>query len=204
MTTIKNIIFDLGGVLININYEKTKEAFIKLGFNNFEEMYSQYSADELFANLETGKVSANVFIQKLQIAHPQNVSSDAIINAWNAMILDFRIPSLEYLNVLAKSYNIYLFSNTNIIHMEEVHKKLLESTGNSNLDAYFKKAYYSYKMGYRKPNKDSFEFLLRDANIAKEETIFIDDSYNNIETAHKMGLQTHLLMSNERIENLIF
>lgn len=204
MATIKNIIFDLGGVLININYEKTKDAFIELGFNNFDEMYSQYNADELFSNLEMGKVSEEDFIQKLQNAHPENPTKEQITKAWNAMVLDFRIPSLNQLPQLAEQYNIYLFSNTNSIHMAEVDKKLEEATGRKSLDPYFKKAYYSYKMGYRKPNKDSFEFLLQDAQINKEQTIFIDDSYNNIETAHKIGMQTHLLMPDERIENLKF
>lgn len=202
MAALKNIIFDLGGVLLNIDYYKTKNAFLELGFGNFDEMYTQYSADTLFSGLETGKISNDDFLERLVKAAEGKINSDQIRKAWNAMLLDFRVPSLDFLEELSKKYRLYLLSNTNAIHLEAFKEIFTSETGKPSLDAYFTKAYYSNLVGLRKPNEDIFEFILKDAGINATETLFIDDSYNNIETAKRLGFQTHLLLAEEKIEKL--
>lgn len=202
MAVLKNIIFDLGGVLLNIDYEKTKISFKELGFVNFDEMYTQYSADMLFSNLETGKISNDHFFDYLVKAAGGQITKEQIAIAWNAMLLDFRVPSLDFLEGLAKKYRLYLLSNTNAIHLEAFKQIFTKETGRPSLDAYFTKAYYSNNIGFRKPNEDVFEFILKDAGIKAEESLFIDDSYNNIEAAKKLGFQTHLLTPGEKIEEL--
>lgn len=202
MPALKNIIFDLGGVLLNIDYQKTKLSFEELGFNNFNEMYSQYSADMLFSDLETGKITNEHFLEYLVKAAEGKITGEQITTAWNAMLLDFRIPSLYFLKELSKKYKLYLLSNTNAIHLAAFNQIFTKATRKTSLDAYFTKAYYSNKVGLRKPNEDIFEFVLKDAGITAAETLFIDDSYNNIETAKKIGFQTHLLKPGEKIENL--
>lgn len=202
MAKLKNIIFDLGGVLLNIDYQKTKTSFEELGFTEFDKMYSQYSADMLFSNLETGKVSNDIFYDKLVQAGNGIVSKEQITKAWNAMLLDFRTGSLAFLEELSKKYQLYLLSNTNAIHLAAFNEIFTRETGKPSLDAYFTKAYYSQLVGLRKPNKDIFEFVLSDAGIEAEETLFIDDSYNNIETANEMGFKTHLLLAGEKVEEL--
>ena len=204
MSELKNIIFDLGGVLLNIDYQKTKISFEELGFNHFDQMYSQYSADMLFSDLETGKVTNDHFLAYLVKAADGKINGEQIAAAWNAMLLDFRIPSLHFLEELAKKYKLYLLSNTNAIHLAAFNETFKRETGKPSLDAYFTKAYYSNNVGLRKPNEDIFEFVLKDEGIKADETLFIDDSYNNIETAKKMGFQTHLLQPEEKIENLVY
>jgi glucose-1-phosphatase len=202
MAILKNIIFDLGVVLINIDYKKTEKAFINLGFQNFSEMYNQFSANEIFEKLETGNISNADFYAIIMKLSKQPITETQIEDAWNEILLDWRIESVAYLKKLSESYNLYLLSNTNAIHQAAFFKSLKNQTGITDLNSFFTKAYYSHEVHLRKPNTDIFEFVLKDASILAKETLFIDDSYNNIDTAKAMGFKTHLLLPNERIEHL--
>ena len=204
MAELKNIIFDLGAVLIDIDYKKTERAFIKLGFENFEAMYSQYTADAIFEKLETGKISNEDFYDKLISLSNNNITSEQIKNAWNEIILYWRIGSLNFLGTLSPKYKLFLLSNTNAIHHEYFHNSLKEETNRTEIDSLFTKAYYSHEIHLRKPNANIFEFVAKDANINIEETLFIDDSSNNIDTARSLGFKTHLLLAEERIEHLLY
>ncbi len=202
MAAIKNIIFDLGGVLLNIGYNNTSIAFKNLGIENFDEMFSQFKSNDLFEKLETGNISEDDFYKEIKKASPVALTDREINTAWDAMLLDFRIDSLNFLETLKDKYNIYLLSNTNAIHHRAFAITYQLETGKVSLDDYFIKAYYSHIVGLRKPNADIYEFVLADGNMKREETLFIDDSINNIETAIKLGLKTHHLLAEERIENL--
>ena len=199
---LKNILFDMGNVLFSIDYKKTEEAFNALGYDNFSEMYSQFTADDLFEKLETGKISTEEFYNKLISSHPIVVNEDQITEAWNSMLLHWRMDSLAFLKTLAKKYNLYLLSNTNDIHLTAVNNLLQQQTGKENIDDLFTKAYYSHKINLRKPNADIFEFIAKDAGIDPQETLFIDDLENNIDAAASLGFKTHLLLNNETIEGL--
>lgn len=202
MQQIKNIIFDLGGVLLNIDYHKTSRAFQQLGFENFDELYSQFKVNELFENLETGKVSDAFFYNEVQKYATQEVAQKDIYMAWNAMLLDFRISSLDFLVSIKDKYRLFLLSNTNIIHLTAFKEILKKETGKTSLDEYFIKSYYSHEIKLRKPYKDIYDFVLQDGNMIAAETLFIDDTSSNIEAAKELGIQTHLLLSGERIENI--
>ena len=197
-----NIIFDLGGVLINLDFDKTTNAFRELGFPNFENMFSQFKADQLFEKLEKGQINREDFFTVLQKVGIKGISTGQIEFAWNSMLLDFREESLAFLNELGKSSNLFLLSNTNAIHFDAFNQILKEQTGKDSLEHFFTKTYYSHHLGLRKPNNDIFDFVLKDAGITAAETLFIDDTSSNIETAQKMGFQTHLLLPGERIEKL--
>ena len=201
MATLKNIIFDLGGVLLSIDYKKTANAFVNLGVEDFEKMYDQFSADDLFIKLETGHISQEYFFKQMQ-ARIHSLTPESITAAWNAMVLNFRLESLQFLEVLSKKYNLYLLSNTNVIHKENFDRLFTQETGRRSLDDYFIKAYYSHLIGFRKPNADIFTFVLKDADLNAGETLFIDDSSNNTEAAQELGIKTHLLLPDEKIENL--
>ena len=140
MTDTKNIIFDLGGVLLDIDFQKTIDAFKKLGIENFEEMFSQINADELFEKLETGNITEADFYSAIKSRTKTNISNAEIDGAWNALILKFRTESLQYLETLSKSYKLFLLSNTNIIHLQYFKQLFTEQTGKPMLDAYFNKA----------------------------------------------------------------
>ena len=204
MTATKNIIFDLGGVLLDIDYQKTIDAFKNLGIENFEAMFSQFKADELFEKLETGHVSETDFYSAIIKRTENPITNEEIDHAWNALILNFRAKSLDLLEQLSAHYKLYLLSNTNSIHLKYFKKLFTKETGKPLLDAYFVKAWYSNEVGLRKPNQDIFEFVLQDENLKAEETLFIDDTFINIETAQRLGFKTHLLKPTERIEGIEF
>lgn len=199
---IKNIIFDFGGVLYNISFKNTFDAFEKLGFDNFEEMFSQHKANLLFQNLETGKITPEAFYNKIKEIAPQPVTNEQIKDAWNAMLINFRMPSLDFLVSLKKEYNLLLLSNTNQIHYDHFSAQLQRQTPYHSLNDFFTKAYYSHVIGLRKPDTEVFEFILNDAVIKAEETLFVDDSFSNFPNAEILGMKTHLLNPGGQIEDI--
>ena len=202
MSTIKNIIFDLGGVLMNIDYTKTTNAFKELGYADFDNMYTMLKANNVFDGLETGHITETDFYGYMLTAADGRITKDQVTEAWNAMILDFRTESLGFLKQLGKTHKLFLLSNTNIIHKKAFDRIFTEQTGFPSLDDFFTKAYYSHHVNRRKPNADIFEFVLKDAAITATETLYIDDLDPNIKTAGSLGFKTHLLLSGERIEEL--
>lgn len=202
MAEIKNIILDLGGVLIDLDFEKSTQNFRELGFPHFEKMYSQFKVDQLFEKLEVGSISEEDFYTVLLKVGNEGSRADDIKFSWNSLLLDFRLSSLEFLASLKKNYRLFLLSNTNSIHFTAFNEILSRQTGFANLEPYFEKTYYSHLLGLRKPNRDIFDFVLKDAGLHAPETLFVDDTRNNIETAGLMGFQTHLLLPGERIEDL--
>lgn len=202
MAVIKNIIFDLGGVLINIDYNKTANAFKKLGVKNFDSLYSQANADELFEALETGKISEKKFYEKMQQYCSPGTTKLQVQQAWNEILLDFREPSLDFLTLIKNKYQLFLLSNTNSIHQAEFDKILTEEMGRPHLDSYFLDSYYSHVIHMRKPYSTTYNFVLNDSKINAAETLFIDDSVVNIEGAKKLGIHTHLLLPGEKVEFL--
>lgn len=204
MAQTKNIIFDLGGVLLNLDFQKTIDAFERLGLIDFENMFSQFKADELFEKLETGRLTEADFYAAVKSRTEKTITEAEIDHAWNALILDFRIESLALLEQLAAGYKLFLLSNTNSIHLKYFKNLFTNQTGKPLLDGYFSKAWYSNEVGLRKPGAEIFEFALKDAGLRADESLFIDDTLINIETARKLGFKTHHLLPTERIELLDF
>jgi len=194
MQNISNIIFDLGGIFISIDYAKTEQAFIDLGVTNFNALYNQHHASNLFELLETGKITPPQFYDGFREISQLPLTNDEIKNAWNAMLGDFHLQSLEGLLKLKPRYKIFLYSNTNIIHWDAFNKIFHEQTGLNNFDDYFIKAYYSHDLGFRKPYPEGFLSILTEQKLLAHETLFIDDTIKNVEGAAKAGLQTiHLV-----------
>lgn len=202
MKNLQNIIFDFGGVILDIDHNLTRKAFQDLGVKNFDEMYSQANADQLFQNLETGVISNENFFIEFNNRTGLSLSPGQISEAWNAILLDYREESLQFLDKVKSKYNIYLLCNTNFIHKETFDKGYYKKQRKHPFNEYFKKAFYSCEIGLRKPDADSFQWILDQENIKAEETLFIDDSIQNIEKAQKMGFQTILFTDGMKIENL--
>jgi putative hydrolase of the HAD superfamily len=190
MEGIKNIIFDLGGVFLNIDFSKTEKAFIELGVDQFSEMFTQHHSNDLFVLLETGTISPEAFYEAFRKGTGTDLSDEIIKTAWNALLLDFRTPSLEWLKQIKNKYRIFLFSNTNKIHHDAFIESYRQQTGHADFDAFFEKAYYSQNMGMRKPNPEPFLHILKEQNLVAVETLFIDDTIKNIEAAKALGMQT--------------
>jgi len=201
MAAIKNIIFDLGGVLLNIDFNRTAEAFRQLGVKNFDAFYSKEAADHLFESLETGHISNEDFFAAMQLHCAPGTSFSQVQAAWNAILLDFRKESVAFLASLKERYNIYLLSNTNAIHHAEFSAVFLKENGIA-FDSNFIKPYYSHQMQKRKPYPETYLYVLEDAGLSAAETLFIDDAASNIEGAKQAGIQTHWLQPEERIERL--
>jgi putative hydrolase of the HAD superfamily len=194
MQKIKNILFDLGGIFIDIDFTATEKAFVDLGVHNFNDFYTQHTASTLFEDLETGKISPQQFYERFRQETHTSLTDHQIRDAWNAMLGRFPVERLNWLEEIGFRYNIYLYSNTNLIHYEAFQKIYRDCTGKDNFDNYFIKAYYSHDLGLRKPYPQSFLRLLELENLVAAETLFIDDSYKNIEGAKEAGLQTILLV----------
>ncbi|HEY9363635.1 MAG TPA: HAD family phosphatase [Chitinophagaceae bacterium] len=191
---IKNIIFDLGGVLLNIDFNKTQKAFADLGVTNFIDLYTQFHSTPLFVDYETGKISDEKFIEGIRSSAGIPLSDENVISAWNALLLDFPIERLKLLEKLKTKYRLFLLSNTNALHHAVFQKTVLDLSGKA-FDDYFEKAYYSHSMGMRKPGVEIYEWVLKQNNLSAQETLFIDDTLINIEGAKKAGLQAIHLQS---------
>ena len=203
MQKIKNIIFDLGGIFIDIDFSKTEKAFADLGLANFHQFFSQHTASPLFEDLETGKIIPSVFYQLFRLQTQTNLSDIQIKNAWNALLGTFPQERLQWLDAIKMRYNIYLFSNTNLIHYNAFQRIYQQCTGLNSFDDIFIKAYYSHELGLRKPYPQSFTALLNMENLVAEETLFIDDTIGNIEGAKQAGLHTKLLLPPYTVLDLV-
>lgn len=190
-TSFKNIIFDLGGVILDISYDKTIQAFKNLGIQDFEQLYTQAAQTGFFDDFETGKMSSSEFIAALQHKIGNDITSNDIIHAWNAMLLNWDIHRLNLLVELRKQHRVFLLSNTNSIHQSAFMLSLKQQTGLATLMNHFDKIYMSHEIGLRKPNVDVFEFVLNDQLLDAKETLFLDDSIQHIEGAKKAGITAY-------------
>lgn len=193
MSTIKNIIFDLGGVLLQIDYSKTRNAFIDLGITNFDDFYKQDFVSKLFEDFEIGAISPIEFYDEFRKVTNSKLINNEIEIAWNAMLGSFWEDRLDWLTQLNKQYKIFLFSNTNEVHYNAFMDNYNKIYINKPFTNYFIKDYYSHILGERKPEKSSYIKLLKDQNLIASETLFIDDTLKNIEGAVAAGLHTLFL-----------
>ena len=203
MNKIKNIIFDLGGVILNLDYTKTVDEFKKIGLLNFQDLYSQKMQNILFDDFEKGEVSSAEFISSLIDSENLKIKEIDFINAWNAMLLEIPIKKLEFINSLKKDYKVFLLSNTNEIHIYKFEDDLKK---NNMLNQFYKcydKVYYSSRMGKRKPDENCFKQVLEENQLVPQQTLFIDDSIQHIKGAKRVGIETFHLEKNKSIIDLV-
>jgi HAD superfamily hydrolase (TIGR01509 family) len=200
---IRHIIFDLGGVLLNIDYRLTEQAFTELGIQNFGELYSQARQTDLFDRFETGHIPEEEFIEGLQKMANMELGRESVVHAWNAMLLDFPVRRMELLQQLRLHYDLILLSNTNSIHEIAFNKILMDARGVS-LGMFFDKVYLSHRIGLRKPTEEVFRKILDDTGFRPEETLFIDDSIQHVEGARRLGIQAIHLEKGMTIEDNVF
>jgi glucose-1-phosphatase len=192
-TKYKNIIFDLGGVILNIDYSILISSFASLGLKNFEEHYSKAQQEKFFDQYEKGLISSKEFTERLKAYCKAGTSDKDIEDAWNSMLLDLPRKRMDLLNKLKNSHHTFLLSNTNDIHMTWIHKYLIKTFGIPDFSNVFEKVYLSYLLHMRKPDEEIFAHVLSENNLKPEETLFIDDSPQHLEGAKKLGIQTYWL-----------
>lgn len=196
---IKNIIFDFGGVIINIDYHLTAQAFQKLGVTNFEELFSQATQSHLFDRLETGTIPLADFRTQLRSIINLDITDQQLDNAWNAMLLDYPKHRLDFLMEIRKRYRTFLLSNTNQIHQDCYYQQLQREHGLPNLDSHFEKLYFSHEVSLRKPGPEIYQLVLDHNNLKPEETLFIDDTAPNLAAPQSLGMQVYHLANGEDV-----
>ncbi len=190
LTNIKNIVFDLGKVLLNLDFDASIRAFRQLGLNDEVVDNKHMYSDPVFYALEIGKVSPEEFRKEVRrILNNPEASDREIDDAWYAMILDIPENRVKVVQNLQKNYNIYLFSNTNKIHIDRL-KEWFENEYGFDFASLFVKDFYSHEIHERKPDISSFEKVIQLSGVNPEETLFVDDLDRNIESAQKAGLKT--------------
>lgn len=196
LNEIDAVIFDFGGVLINLDYERTVSAFKSLGIDSFEELYSKASQTNVFDDFETGQISAQRFINDLLRYLPQRTTPNQVVHAWNAMILDVPKEVIELLAKLKRTKKIYLLSNTNEIHIDLAFRRWMQIASIHPKEV-FDNVFLSHEIHLRKPHIETFEFVLEFERLIPERSLFIDDSIQHIEGAQKTGMKTHHLLAQE-------
>lgn len=192
LSGIENIILDLGGVIINLNHGLTNKAFQQLFPENHHEILKKSKTQQVFEKYETNHVSTFEFINFFKSYNP-TINDSQIIEAWNKMLLDIPLERIDLIAKLSKKYNVFLLSNTNELHynfIEGYYQKLMK---NGSFESLYKKSYLSYQIGLRKPEPEIFQYLLHDAKLKPEKTLFIDDSLEHINSALSLNIKAHHL-----------
>lgn len=190
--SIPNIIFDFGGVLLNIDTNQAVKGFEAIGLSDMDRIKKEYQENGLFDRLEKGMISAAYFRTEIRKYIDAEVSDNQIDKAWNSMLLDLPIERLELLERLKSKHRIFLLSNTNIIHWE-AYMAMIKEQHNVCLSDFFEKDYYSHDLGLRKPDTKIYTTVMEKEGLVPTETLFIDDMFANYEAAKSLGMQAHFL-----------
>lgn len=192
---------------MNLDMRRTRSAFVALmgGEAAFEAASLHLHASGVLEGFETGRVSEAEFVAALQGQAPSPVSADSVREAWSAMLLNLPEERLHLLNRLrSRGYALFLLSNINEIHLRDFYRIVRSEQGaDFEFDALFNRTYYSHLIGRRKPNEDTYRFVLHDAGIEAEETLFVDDLPENVEGALKAGLGAVLHGANGDVETTL-
>ncbi len=190
LSGIKNIIFDLGNVILDIHTLKTINEFEKLGFKHFNDLISSSKSYGFFHDFEIGQIDRYTFFDKIRKSQNINVSDQKIINAWNAMLGDYDPKRIRKIKQLKPQFRLFLLSNTNEIHYNAVLDKIPEI---DSFEKLFDTKFLSYKMNISKPSVEIFEEVLTKSKIIASETLFLDDSPANVASALKTGMQSRVV-----------
>ena len=198
---IRNIVFDLGGVLLNINPEKTINAFGQLGMKKLIGEKGLTYDHEIFYLLEQGKITPGEFRNAVRKLLSNKVTDQQIDLAWTAMLLDFPKIRVELLQKLRSEFDLYLFSNTNAIHVAK-YQSIFRNQHGFEVSSLFEILFHSNEIGTRKPSPESYREIIRLSGILPQESLFIDDSFNNVEGAIACGLKGFWLQPGHTVEEI--
>lgn len=188
---LPNLLFDFGGVIIDIEYARTPDAFRRLSRRGLAAEYTQASQAELFDLMETGRISPTEFRQGLRELYDLDATDAQIDDAWNALLLDVPAERLALIGELRRQgHATALLSNTNQLHIEEVNRRLARQYGfKHGIADCLDRVFYSQEVGLRKPGEEIFHHALREMNWQPADTLFIEDSPQHIATARRLGLR---------------
>lgn len=196
---ITALVFDLGGVIVDLAPTRTVEAFVKLSGRKVEEVMQVYLTHQAFLDFEMGKTDESYFRNAVRDTFALHADDTSIDFCWNAMLIGLPTQKLRMLDALKKDFNVLALSNTNSIHIRYVNDVLLNG---GKLDDYFHHAHYSHDLGMRKPNADIFEYILNAHQLTPSEVFFMDDNVDNIATAKTLGIQTQRIEHPDQVIEL--
>jgi len=199
---ITTIIFDFGGVLINLDLDRCIKQFKALGVQNFEENLSNFGQKGFFLQFEKGEIGVPEFCENVRKLAALPLTDQQIIDAWCLFLVDIPDYKIELLLELKKKYRLLLLSNTNPLHIDISAVNEFARFG-LKVEDVFDKCYYSYEMKMAKPDAEIFEALLTDAGVKPEECLFLDDGQKNIDQATKLGIQSYLVDVKEDLRWLV-
>lgn len=199
---IKTIIFDFGGVILDIDPQITIKEFQKMGFNDIAKTESKEFIEDIIRKFERGIYTPEVFRKKLKAFLELEVSDQKLDDAWNALIYDIPAERIEVLERVKKNYQMLLLSNSNEIHYDLYVRDLQLRFGYREFDELFDKSYFSFDMHLSKPDPEVYEFVMNQHDLKPSETLFIDDNEENIAAAAKLGMKTYLLEKPERMRDI--
>lgn len=200
---IKNLLFDLGGVIMDLDRDRCVRAFERLGMKDADDFLGVYGQKGAFLALESGKIDADEFHRQVRpmIDRPE-VSDEEIDNAFNEFLVGIPVARLEALRALRKDYKIYLLSNTNPIMINSRIAEEFRKEGFEMAD-YFDGIFTSYEAGCCKPGKEIFDYTEREGHIKPDETLFFDDSQANVDAARSYGFNAVLVKPGDEFKNLL-
>lgn len=198
---IKNVVFDLGGVLINLDFDRCLDAFRKAGFRDVEKQVCQSEVKGLFSRFEVGTITPEEFREAIRKDSDTPLTDCEIDAMWNLVLLDIPREKLDLLLKLRERYMVYLLSNTNRIHWDYACEQMFNYRG-FRVDDFFEDTFLSFEMHKAKPDKDIYVQMMKEANILPEETFFIDDTEANCLAAASLGIQTHHYQMGEDLSSL--
>jgi len=199
---VKNIILDLGGVLLDFNPQRTYTALKRILSPEISDTIEWNEIPEIVLAMETGQWKKHEFIDHLKKVCKPNVIEEEIIDVWCAMILEIPHERVEMVKALSEKYQVYLFSNTNAFHIKYFEKEF-KNRYHFSLHQLFTKIYYSSEIGFRKPDSQGFLFVLNDAGIKAEESIMVDDLGANCQAAELLGIRSVKVPENSGLEAVI-
>lgn len=190
MNKIKNIVFDLGGVVVDLDRHEAVSRFVSMGVKDAADMLDPYRQHGFFLSAEDGSMSADEFCNKIREVTGKDISYETIASGWLGFIKNVPQYKLDYIESLRKEYKVYLLSNTNPFVMEWAHSSKF-SPSEKPIDSYFDKIYASCELKVVKPHREIFEMLINDSGILPDETLFLDDGKANVEAATALGFSTY-------------
>ncbi|WP_075558432.1 HAD family hydrolase [Parabacteroides timonensis] len=191
MTKIKNIVFDLGGVLIDLSHDQAVRRFEEIGVVDAAQLLDPYEQKGIFLEVENGTITADEYCQKLREHTGKDLSYEEIKHAWLGFIVDVPQYKLGHLLKLREHYNVYLLSNTNPIIQEGWARTDQFSAAGRPIGDYFDKMYTSYEVGVTKPDRKIFDYMIADSGLIPSETLFVDDAKSNVEVGRNLGFQAY-------------
>jgi glucose-1-phosphatase len=201
-SSIRNIIFDLGGVILNIDHTLLEATFEKIGIRNFQNQYSKAIQSDIFEKFEKGIISPAVFRNELRRFIQTEISDNQLNDAWNSILLDIPEKRVRLVEKLKDRYRTFMLSNTNAIHYEVYTRELKEKYGYQDFNALFERASFSFQLGVRKPSFEIFRHVIVENQLDPAHTLFIDDSWQHILAAKHLGIMTFHLPAEKDVTEL--